>query len=345
MKLSAASASMRRIFAVSLLSLIPGAGGCQWMNEGWNDFAAGFNGQEAEQADETQRAEAAAEAVYQARLHRQGGNLDQALLWFHRALEEDTRQLEAHVGIGDIYQVRGDYAAAAGRYETARRIDPTDYHATYNLGLMYHLLNRVRDAVGMYLSALSIEPDSYDANFNLATAYLQIDQAGQALPYARRAAELEPSTQASFVNLGAVYAALGRHEEAIEAYRQAEQQGPYSSQLTTNLVNALVRSRQYEQAIAVIEEALNNEPSARYFERLGYVNFRLGRYQQSLEAYDNALQMEPDETAALNGAGVSLMTLYIQGDRNDHALHDRAIKSWRQSLSISPDQRRIVDLI
>lgn len=336
---SQAPATRGGFFAIALLGSTLALGGCQWADDTWNGLANLGDGGAAERAD------AAADAVHQARAHRDRGNLDQALLWFHRALEEDARQLEAHMGIGDIYQVRGDYAAAAGRYETAREIDPTDYHATYNLGLMYHLLERVRDAIDMYLSALSIDPQSYEANLNLATAYLQIEQPEQALPYARRATELEPTTQAPFVNLGAVYSAMGRHEEAIDAYRRAESEGPYSAQLTTNLVNAFVRTRRYDEAVDLLEGAIRNEPTARSFERLGYVHFRLGQYDQSLEAYDNALQIDAEDTAALNGVGVNLMTLYIQGGREEHDLRDRAVESWRQSLSHEADQPRIVELI
>ncbi len=57
------------------------------------------------------------------------------------------------------------------------------------------------------------------------------------------------------------------------------------------------------------------------------------------------MKMEPNSTAALNGVGVCLMTHYLQGDRQDKALRDQAVDSWRKSIRLRPNQPRIVDLL
>jgi Tfp pilus assembly protein PilF len=88
---------------------------------------------------DTQAADA---AINRGQQHLDAGDLDSALLAFEQALDANPRAIDAHVGIGDIYEVKGDYNTAARSYADAKRIDPGNFKAVYKLGLMYHLLDR-----------------------------------------------------------------------------------------------------------------------------------------------------------------------------------------------------------
>jgi tetratricopeptide (TPR) repeat protein len=275
----------------------------------------------------------------------QAGNLDRALQMFMKALERDPNQLDAHVGIGDIHQVKGDYAQAALQYETARNISPRSFEVNYKLGLMYHLLNRLQEAVDTYLQALTINPNNFDANLNLATAYLQIEQPGLALPYADKAVQLSPESQAAYVNLGAIYSALNRHEDAVTAYRSALDRGDLSPPIAVNLVNALVKINAFDRAINALDVMIRQEQRHEFYERLGYVHFKAGAYEQSMAAYEKALELNPGDFASLNGLGVNLMTSYLKNGAKEPALRDQAIASWQRSVRLNSDQPKIVDLI
>lgn len=275
----------------------------------------------------------------------ESGNLDNALDLFTQALASNPRHVDSHIGVGDIYQIKGDYESAAGKYKTARDIEPQNYDANYKLGLMMHLLNRVREAVKSYLDALTINPDSFEANMNLGTAYLQLSEPSLALPYAERATKLDGTSQPAFVNLGVIYAAVGRHEDAVMAYRAAADRGDLSPQIAVNLVNALIKTKKYERAANVLRTLGAREQRTEYHERLGYVYFKQGKFDDSLIQYRKALEAEPDDPAALNGLGVNLMTRYIRGRRLDIETRDEALNAWRRSLRANAKQPRIADLI
>ena len=95
----------------------------------------------------------------------------------------------------------------------------------------------------------------------------------------------------------------------------------------------------------VLERLIKEKPSATAHERLGFSQFKQRRFPQALASFRAALALDPNDTSALNGLGVSLMTQYIQGDRANTALRDEALASWRKSVQLRPDQPRIVDLI
>ncbi len=280
-----------------------------------------------------------------AEMYQRAGLLDSALVAFELALEQNPRMVGARVGIGDIHHVRGNYQAAATQYETARQLEPRNFKANYKLGLMYHLMQRLSDAVPVYLTALTIRPTDFKANLNLATAYLQMDQPQLGLPYAEAAVRLNPQSQSARVNLGAIYAAMGQYVLAIDEYRAAMELGEVELRIALNLVDAFVRVGRFEQAVNVLQTVVRTDSSAMAYERLGYIHFKMGRFDASRETYEKALEIDPDNPAVLNGLGVNLMTRYLQGKRENPKLRDKAVDYWRRSIRIEPDQQRIVDLI
>lgn len=289
----------------------------------------------------------AQQAIDQGRQHLDERQLEAALAAFERALDENPRAVDAHVGIGDIHEVKGDYQTAARKYADAKRIDPGNFKAVYKLGLMYHLLDRVRDAIGEYLASLAIRPDSFEANLNLATAYLQLDQPQLGVPYAEKAVRLEPENQPARVNLGSIYAALGRYDAAIDEFRAAAELGDLEPPIALNLADAFLKTGRPMRALntLMVLSRDRGKDNAAVHERIGYTYFKLKDYEKSLEYYDKALAIDPNDAASLNGKGVNLMTMYLRGDRQNTDLRDRAIAAWQRSVRVKPDQRKIIDLI
>ncbi len=283
--------------------------------------------------------------LVQGQRYQQEGLLESALAAFEMVLDDNPQVVDAHLGIGDIYEIRGDYDEAARNYANAKTINPGNFKAVYKLGLMYHLLNRVRDAISEYLAALAINPSNFQANLNIATAYLQIDEPQMALPYAEAAVELKPNDPNAYVNLGTVYAALGEHHLAIEQYQAALELGRLKPEIAMNMAGSLIKIGKYQRAINVLKTVLKLRPDGVVHERLGYAYFKLAQYDPSLEHYRTALDYDPDDTAALNGVGVNLMTRYLRGRREDASLRDQAIQSWQRSVRVDPSQDKIVNLI
>lgn len=273
------------------------------------------------------------------------GNLQEALKAFEQVLAHNPNATDAHIGIGDIYKVNGDYETAARKYASAVKTAPANFQANFKLALMYHLLNRVRQAIDVYLTAIAIDPNSFDANLNIATAYLQIDQAQMARPYAEKALSLNPKSQHAYVNLGSVYSALGMYEEAIVHYRSAAEYGELDPPIAMNLVNSFLKLNYYHRAINTLVALNHRKPSALNYERLGYAWFKLNDLDKALDSYNSALRMEPGDTQSLNGVGVCLLMQYMKGGQKQTELRDQAIASWQKSLRLKRDQPNILQLI
>ncbi|MEM6505308.1 MAG: tetratricopeptide repeat protein [Planctomycetota bacterium] len=273
---------------------------------------------------------------------------DSAFAMFGQALLENPRVVDAHIGIGDIYKGRGDYDRAAVRFELAAAIEPTNFDAHYNLGVCKQVLGDIPYAIKAYRRAINLIPDSAEANRDLASAYLQDGKPGLAMSFAQEAIELGDESFGAWANLGFIYSRLERYSDAIDAFRSASEAAEPDDDLEPVLIglsDAHIRLGNYTRATNTLNTLINTNPSSTAHERLGVCLFKQRQYEDALRQFKRAVELDPDDTAALNGLGVAYMTLYIEGGRDNTYQRDQAIKAWSKSLDLKPGQQAIISLL
>ncbi len=314
-------------------------------------LAGGCASKPAATTSEGGAAEAAASAgqpqAQKGELLLEQGLTDSALEAFNAALAINPNLVRAHLGVGNVYRVKGDLERAQASYQKAVQLSPNSFESRYYLALSLQLQDQLDAAVAEYLRAVAIDPQSFEANRDLASAYLQMAKAAEALPYAKKAVELRPEDQPAWSNLAAAHSLLAQWREAVEAYRQAIELGQAFEPIALGLADAHLRMNNPALAINTLEALAQRRPSAVVYERLGFAHFKLRQFEAALANFRSALKLNADDTAALNGLGVSLMTLYVQSGRRpaDHPMRIEALSAWRRSVDRDPDQPRIIDLI
>lgn len=287
----------------------------------------------------------AREYVAQAQVLSEAGRVEEAIAQLELAIAENPTLTVAHVSLGDLYRMKGDYTAAEVSYHEATTLEPRNFDAQYGHGLALQMLNRLSDAIRAYLRALSINGNDFNANLNLATAYLQMQEARQALPYARKAVETNPQDGAARVNYGAILAAQGEHDAAIREYQAAAELMEPTAPLLLNLADSLGKSGRYQEMINTLGQLLRIDPSAQAFERLGFAQFRLQRFDQALEAFTHSVELDNQHYPALNGMGVCLLNRYLLSEQGNVKARRDGVAALRRSLQINSEQPRIVDLV
>ena len=213
------------------------------------------------------------------------------------------------------------------------------------MGRVLQLLGKPREATRYYAYALVVRPNDAAAQHGMGSALLQMGEAAQALPYNSRATEIDPESQEAWYNLGTNFSLLGRYEDAIEAYRVAAELGELANTILLGLADAHIQLGHYARAVSTLQTALDGEPTAIAYERLGYTMFKQQLYDEALDYYEKALEFGLDDTAVLNGFGACLMTHYLHGGRRTPEQKTRALAAWRKSLLLDHDQPQIHDLI
>ena len=283
--------------------------------------------------------------VDEASAMKAGGDYDQALALFQQILGDNPTIVPAYLGVGDIYVVKQDYARAEPAYGRAARLEPRNFDAQYGHGLSLQMLGRFRDAIQAYQRALTIRPDDSRTNLNVATSYLQLQEADRAITFAEQAVRNDPENGAAWANLGATYEKVGRDRDAIDAYLSALELMGNHPPLMANLVNALARQQRYREAANTAQSLARIEPSANVYERLGWSHFKLREFDQSLVAYQTAVELDPNHWPSHNGIGVNALNRWLISERRDNEAHSMARSAFRRSLSLNPNQDRVVELM
>jgi tetratricopeptide (TPR) repeat protein len=283
--------------------------------------------------------------IQEARGFLELGLPDSAWSSFGLALEDNPKLVAGHMGMARIWKDWGNYPLAHRGYETATFLAPNNFEAHQGLGLTKQLLGYVKDAVLVYLRALALNPQSFEVNHHLAGAYLLLDRPEEAVPYAERATTLNPHHQGAWSNLATAYNQSGRYEEAVDAYRHSVDLGQPEPPILLGLADAHIHLGHYSRAMIVLRNQIRQNPSAVAYERLGYCQFKRKDFDDALASFRAALSIDENDTAALNGLGACLMTLYVEADRRHPAQREEAIAVWRKSLDLRSNQPRIEALL
>jgi tetratricopeptide (TPR) repeat protein len=286
------------------------------------------------------------ESVERGNILREQGLEEPAIVEFERAIYINPKMTTAYLGIAEIHKKRGNFGEAQLRFAKAAELEPANFAAQFNNGLMLQLLNRIPEAIRAYINAIWIKPDDFDANLNLATAYLQFGEPSSGLVYAKRAVKLKGDSGPARFNLGAIYAAVDDHENAIVEYTQAaELFNKLSPELLLNLGDSLGKVGRLEEMQNTLEQLIRARPTAVAHERLASCLFREKKYDESLEQFRKALELDPGYYPALNGVGVCLLNKWLLSDKLDQDAKHEAIQNLRKSLQVERRQPNVIDLI
>ena len=276
---------------------------------------------------------------------KESGDYDTALRLFKEILSENPNVTTAYLGLGDIYLDQGDYQSAEPAYGKAAQLEPRNFDAQYGHGLALQYLNRFVEAIRAYHRALVIRPDSPEANLNMATTYLQMNDPRSALAFAEKAVESDPENGPARVNLGAVYDDLGRHDDAIESYRVAMELMDPSPELVLNLVRSLRSAERYREMIDAAETLNRQTPHADAYEAIGYGWFKLRDYDKSMNAYEQAVDLNPDNWPSWNGIGCNAVNKWLLSKKRDSFAKQTAGEALRKSLQLNPNQQNVIQLV
>ena len=225
---------------------------------------------------------------------------------------------------------------AAGAAERAARLDPAlpDVHVTR--GLVETQMGRGGEAIAEFQIALSQSPNSLEALFGISDAYHSVGRNAEAEGALFRAASLQPDYWAVYNRLGAFHYGLGRYGRAAEQFRRAAEKAPDSVRAWNNLGAAYQQNDQFDEALAAYTRSAAVRPNDGAYSNLGTLQFFLGRYKESAEAFEKATAATPGK--ALYWANLGDAYRWAPGMREKApAAYARAIALAREKLRIDPD--------
>jgi serine/threonine protein kinase/Flp pilus assembly protein TadD len=239
---------------------------------------------------------------------RAQGKLDEAIACFRNAIELNSTSAWAHreLGFALLGQNKLDEAIAA--YRKAVEINPKDGISRNALGLALERNNKLAEAIVAFRKAIELNPRAAGYRINLGLALQRDNQPDEAIAAFRKAIELDPKFAQGYINLGHALREQ-KKQEAIAAYRKGIELDPHDPYARNGLIGcldelawALVTHEQPAlrdpgRAVNLAKEAVELAPlSESAWQWLGWVQYRIGNWEDSIETLEKSCKLQPGGT-------------------------------------------------
>lgn len=194
-----------------------------------------------------------------------------------------------------------DYARALPYFERATEIDPSYPEAWYQAGYCYGVLGRHQDALKASRQAAKLRPDWAETYVNIGASSYALGQYKDAADAYKQAIKLEDGNAETQYALGLTLGKLGRTDEEILAYKRALTLKPDHSNSIDRLGQAYFKMKRYADAATMFEQLKTYKPNEKTFNSLGECYFEQGKTEESVDAFNSAVSINPDfEQARFN---------------------------------------------
>jgi len=232
--------------------------------------------------------------------------------------------------IHQLFQA-GQVALAEVRAQALASAFPKSLPALNLLGMCQQAQGKLREAAASFRKMIALDPNIAEIHFNLGAIYTQLNDAKGAMAAYRKALQIKPDLTVAHFNLGALLQQQSQWQEAATHYRQAVEQQPGYFQAWANWGAVLQTVGDLKAAEQCYRKALEINADALGYFNLGTNLYDQGAHGQAIEAFNQALQLDPQFADAWNDLG----EIY-----RDQANMDEAVRCYRAALQANAEHGR-----
>lgn len=144
---------------------------------------------------------------------------------------------------------------------------------------------------------------------------------------------LNPKSANLWMNKGDSLSKQGRIEESIKSFDNALKLDTNNSRALSLKAKLLINQRKYEEALECLDKATQKTNEKVLWNDKGVALAALGRYQEAIQSYENALKIDPNDGVSLNNKGLSLYNL---------RKYQEAINCFDRILVLNPNVRNVL---
>lgn len=222
--------------------------------------------------------------------------------------------------LGNSYNCIGDYNSAMKALTNAVEINPTLAESRINLANLYIREKRFREALEQYQRACRLNPRNSQAHQGLANIFLRMEQPRKAISEYRKMLKLDSDAANVYESLAIAYRQVGDIAKAKELLERALVWKPNDTGLLIQLGDTLYEAGNFQDAVLQYRMSLGAGETPQAYLGLAKCYRELGDEESRIQAYRDALRLNPDMVSALTG----LAEIYF--DRKDYAGAERLYK-------------------
>jgi len=240
--------------------------------------------------------------------------------------------------LGAIGGISGDDSATVTNFRKVTELAPWNPDGWAYLSTVYLQNQDYEQVVSILEKARAEVADNYLVNLYLGIAYTQLDRNAEAMSVLEEACKIDPTDLRAVSQLGLVYDEEKRYPQLDSLYTEALRIDSTNHLILNNFGYSLAeRNIELERALEMSQRAVEVQPdNASYLDTIGWINFRLGRYDEA-ERYIREAIAKGEPNAVLHE---HLGDVYYMNDDPEHAL-----EQWKIALELDSDNEALREKI
>jgi tetratricopeptide (TPR) repeat protein len=265
----------------------------------------------------------------------EGGSTTLPLLYTRAAHGIDPGHTEALLYAARILSDSRQFDLAADAFDEVPPDDPQFVEAQLARADAYLEDDRGEEAVATLRALAETHGTLATVQASLGDALRRTEQCEEAIPVYTAALDLVDPTQERywvlFFTRGICHEMTGDYIASEADFRQALVLNPEQPQVLNNLGYSLVEQRRnLDEALGMIERAVELQPDSGYItDSLGWVFYRLGRYEEAVAPMERAIELLPNDPIINDHLG----DVYWMVGREREARFQ-----WERALSFEPTE-------
>lgn len=236
---------------------------------------------------------------------------DEAAKAYRTALRINPNSTSARENLAGALAAQGLAAEARETLAPLPATNTADARTWMQIGVTEYQKGRYGDAERAFRKALEFNPASVEAALMLARVLNATGRPAEAEAELRRAVKARPDLGDTWLELGGMLYRRGERIESLEALEKAASLSPGSGSAWRQLAYARRDKQDLAGAISAWEKVAQLEPTATDWAMLGESRLKLGRWDESLAALQEAERLDSKNEITLQ----ALATFY--GTRGD----------------------------
>lgn len=203
-----------------------------------------------------------------------------------------------NANLGRVYGAQKRYEDALRHLNRAVELRGDDHISRLNRGLLYHELNRDAAALDDINEAIRIDPQYFPLWTARAMVYMDRQDDAAALADLQEAIRIKPDNPDAYLMRGTLLMRQGRAQEALVDLDIVLNISPHEYGALINRGAVLFQQGRFVQAMKDFRAAHSISPSAVTYKNIAHCLLAMGRRDEALRNFEDALRLEPDDKAA-----------------------------------------------
>ena len=278
-------------------------------------------------------------------LDRPDPNFDLAIANFTEATKSDSGFSLAFAALGEAYRRRAvstndaDLMAKATKaVEEALRLDKDQPEVRLSLAKVYRSTGQPAAAVHQVKLVLEAQPQNDDAHRLLGQLLASSDPEG-ALKELKNAVELRPQHWRNHDALGMFLYGQRRSRDAIDSFREVAKLKPRDATPLQQIGAMYLDLHDLDRAADNFKRSNQVQPNAGSYSNLGTIAFMRGRYTEAVQAYQEAIKLEPASAVHHGNLGDAFRRMGKADDAM--AAYRNAIKQADAASRVNPSDGKL----